>query len=161
VGRVSDFVGHSVSVLMPALVVVLTTEVICRYIFKSPTLWAFDVAIFMFGYVGLLSGAHVLKRREHINVDIVYSRFSPRGRAVLDTVSGLIFFFFIILVIVYGWRAAAVSLAAGDRTATEWAPPLGHFKLMIPVGAFLLFLQGLANWVQCLYLAVTGREMEL
>ena len=157
---ISERIGLAVSVLLPALTLVLAYEVVARYVFQRPTIWAFDLSIFMFGYCGLLSGAYVLRRNEHINVDLVYGRFSPRGRAFLDVVTGLLFFFFILLVIVYGWKAAYSAIEFGDRRPTEWGPPLGHFKLMIPVGAFLLLLQGLANWIRKLYLLIAGKELD-
>jgi TRAP-type mannitol/chloroaromatic compound transport system permease small subunit len=159
IDRLSGFVGTAVSVLLPALTLVLTFEVVARYFFKRPTIWAFDMAIFMFGYCGLLAGAYVMKEKEHINVDIIYGRFSTRGKAALDVITGLLFFFFIILVVVYGWEAAYSALSFGDRRPTEWGPPVGHFKLMIPLGALLLLLQGLSNWIRNLYLAITGKEM--
>ena len=92
VDRLSEVIGLLVSVLMPAMVVVLTIEVVARYVFNSPTIWAYDTAIFMFGYTGLLGGAYALKNKEHINVDLIYARLSPRGKAVLDVITGLLFF---------------------------------------------------------------------
>jgi len=160
IDRLSSFVGTAVSVLLPALTLVLTFEVVARYFFERPTIWAFDMAIFMFGYLGLLAGAYVLKEKEHINVDLIYGRFSPRGKAVLDVITGLLFFFFMTLVVAYGWKAAYSALSFGDHRPTEWGPPLGHFKLMIPLGALLLLLQGLANWIRNLYLAITGEELK-
>ena len=159
VDRLSAIVGIAISAALPVMVCVLTVEVVARYIFDSPTIWAFDTATFLFGYCGLLAGAYVHRRREHINVDIFYGRLSPRWQAVLDTLTGLIFFFFIILVIVYGWKEAYPALASGERRPSEWAPLVGHFKMMVPVGAFLLLLQGFANWLRSLYLAVTGKEL--
>jgi len=160
IDRLSSFVGTAVSVLLPAPTLVLTFEVVARYFFERPTIWAFDMAIFMFGYLGLLAGAYVLKEKEHINVDLIYGRFSPRGKAVLDVITGLLFFFFMTLVVAYGWKAAYSALSFGDHRPTEWGPPLGHFKLMIPLGALLLLLQGLANWIRNLYLAITGEELK-
>ena len=52
VDTISEKVGLAVSVLMPLMVAVLSFEVISRYIFNSPTLWAYDIAIFIFGYTG-------------------------------------------------------------------------------------------------------------
>jgi TRAP-type mannitol/chloroaromatic compound transport system permease small subunit len=160
VDRLSEGIGLLVSVLMPAMVVVLAIEVVARYVFNSPTLWAYDTAIFMFGYTGLLGGAYALKRREHINVDLFYARLSPRGKAVLDVITGLLFFFFMALVVIYGWGTAIDAIEGGEATATLWGPPIGHFKLMIPIGAALLILQGLANWIRSLYLAATNKELE-
>ena len=160
VDRLSEGIGLLVSVLMPAMVVVLAIEVVARYVFNSPTIWAYDTAIFMFGYTGLLGGAYALKNKEHINVDLIYNRFTPRGKAVLDVITGLLFFFFMTLVIIYGGEAAIAAIRGGEATATLWGPPIGHFKLMIPVAAVLLFLQGMANWIRSLYLAITNKEFD-
>ncbi len=160
IDRLNTWIGGAVSVLLPAMTVVLTYEVTARYIFRRPTIWAYDTAIFMFGYCGLLAGGFVLKNRQHINVDIIYTQFSRRGKAVMDLITGLLFFFFVILVVIYGWKEALFAIELGKRTNTEWAPPVGHFKLMIPLGAFLLLLQGLANWIRDLYLVITNEELE-
>ena len=160
VDTISDLVGRGISVVLPAMVLVLTYEVVARYVFEKPTLWAFDMSIFMFGYCGLLSGAYVLRKRQHINVDILFERLPPRAKAATELVTGLLFFFFIALVVIYGWEEAYVAIKNGYHSPTEWGPPVGHFKLMIPVGAFLLLLQGLANWLRSLYMVVAGKELE-
>lgn len=161
VDRMSDLVGASVSVLIPVMVLIITYEVVLRYFFRLPTLWVFDTAVFIFGYVGLLGGTYVLKRRNHINVDIFYTRFSLRGRAILDSITAVLMFFFLALIIIYGWEAAITGIQRGIRRSSEWGPPMGHFLMLIPVSAGLLFLQGLANWFRDLHLAVTGRELEI
>jgi TRAP-type mannitol/chloroaromatic compound transport system permease small subunit len=160
VDRLSEGIGLLISVLMPAMVVVLAIEVVARYVFNSPTLWAYDTAIFMFGYTGLLGGAYALKRKEHITVDLIYARLSLRGKAVLDVITGLLFFFFMVLVVVYGWMTAIEAIKGAEKTATLWAAPIGHFKLMIPIGAALLIVQGLANWIRSLYQAITNKDLD-
>jgi TRAP-type mannitol/chloroaromatic compound transport system permease small subunit len=161
VDKVSEVVGLAMSVLIPAMVAVLTFEVVARYVFKSPTMWAYDTSIFMFGYAGLLCGAYALKFNAHINVDVLYARLSPRRKALMDLISGLIVFFFVLLVIIYGTNEAVSSFIRNERRPTEWAPPVGHLKLMIPIGGILLLLQGLANWIRTFYRFVTGKEFEV
>jgi len=160
IDKISDLIGISVSVLLPAMVVVLTYEVVARYIFERPTIWAFETSVFMFGYCGLLSGAYILKRNEHISVDILYNRLSPRGKSLLNVITRLLFFFFIILVIIYGWKATSVSIDCSEHSPSEWGPPVAHFKLMLPVGGFLLLMQGLADWIRDLYRALTNKELD-
>jgi TRAP-type mannitol/chloroaromatic compound transport system permease small subunit len=143
------------------MAVVLTYEVVARYIVERPTIWANDMAIFMFGYCGLLSGAYVLKCDEHIKVDVLYSRFSPRKKAILDLVFGLLVLFFALLVVIYGWKTARAAIIMHELRPTEWAPPAGHFKLMIPIGGFLLLLQWIANWIRNLYRIITNRELRI
>jgi TRAP-type mannitol/chloroaromatic compound transport system permease small subunit len=158
--RITSWIGLASSALMPLMVFVIAFEVVSRYFFDHPTIWAYDMAIFFFCYCGLLSGAYVLRLNEHINVDILYSRLSPRGKAVLDSITYLFLFFFIILVIIYSWKYAILALSIGERTNSEWGPPAGHYKLMIPIGGFLIFAQALSNWTKNLYRAFTGKELE-
>lgn len=160
IDKISDVIGISVSVLLPAMALVLTYEVVARYVFERPTIWAFETSVFMFGYCGLLSGAHILKCKEHINVDVLYNRLSVRWKSLLNVITGLLFFFFIILVIIYGWKATSVALHYSERSPSEWGPPVAHFKLMIPVGGFLLLLQGLADWIRNLYFVLTNKELD-
>lgn len=109
----------------------------------------------------MLSGAYVLKHNAYINVELIYYRLSRRKRAILDVITGFLMFYFLALMILYGWESAYSVLQMNEHTATEWASPVGHFKLMAPLGAFLLLIQGLANWIRSLYLSITNKELEL
>ncbi len=160
VDRMSVVIGLAMSVLVPAMMLVITYEVVVRYFLRKPTVWAFDTAIFMFGYIGLLAGAYVLKHNTHINVDLIHSQLSPRGKAILDSITAPLVFFFLVLVIIYGWAYAWDGLSHGMRRPSEWGPPMGHFMLMIPVGALLLLLQAIANWIRNLHLALTDKVFE-
>ena len=160
VDAMNERVGMVVRWLVPAMVCALTFEVAARYVFARPTLWVYDTAIFFYGYCGMLAGGYVLKHGGHITVDILYASLPRRRQAWLDVVSGLLFFFFIALVIIYGMKAALLALHHGDRTATEWGPPLAHFRFMVPLGAFLLLLQGVAKFIRDLHFALTERELD-
>jgi TRAP-type mannitol/chloroaromatic compound transport system permease small subunit len=160
VDRINEWAGLAAAPLVPAMAAILLFEVAARYIFNKPTIWAYDIALFMFGYCGLLSGGYVLKHSGHINVDILYHELSRRRKATTDVITGFLFFFFIILVIIYGWKWAISTLALHERLPSEFGPPLGHMKLMIPVGAFLLLLQGIVKWIRDLHYAITGKELD-
>jgi hypothetical protein len=58
-------------------------------------------------------------------------------------------------------RAAEDAIGLGTKRPSEWAPPLGHFMLMIPIGAGLLILQSFAHWLRSLHLVLTGRAREV
>lgn len=152
--------GRIVAWLVPVMVVALTYEVVSRYFFHAPTLWAQDTAIFCFGYVGLVGGAYVARERAHINVDLVYQYLRPRLKAFFDLISGLIALFFVALVVYYGWHEMERVFSLGQRRPTDWAPPLGPFVAAIAVGGGLLFLQLLATWVRNFFLVATGRYLD-
>lgn len=158
-GLISEWSGRAVSVLIPAMAAALVFEVVARYVFDSPTVWAHETSIFMFGYAGTLAGAYVLKYRAHISVDVVYARLSPRVKAILDSITALIFFCAVGLVIYKGWGSAMFALATDAHSSSTWGPPLAHFRFVIPVGGFLLILQGISNWLRDLYFAITNKEL--
>lgn len=160
IDRLSMLVGYSVAVFVPLMILSLVYEVISRYFFHAPTLWAQDVSIFLFGYIGLLGGAFVMKEHAHINVDLVYARLSLRGRAVCDALTGLVVMFFLTLTVVYAWHEGIKAIQLGLRRPTDWAPPMGHFILAISAGGFLLLLQTCAHWIRNLHFALTGRPLE-
>lgn len=157
IDRLSMIAGYSVSVLVPFMILSLVYEVVSRYFFNAPTLWAQDVSIFLFGYIGLLGGAFVMKEHAHITVDLFYARMTARLRAACDVITALTGMFFLILVVIYCSRAGIDAIQHGLRRPTDWAPPVGHFFLAIAVGAFLLLLQTFAHWLRSLHLLLTDR----
>ncbi|MFN3641893.1 MAG: TRAP transporter small permease subunit [Gemmobacter sp.] len=144
----SNTVGRLVSVCLPAMVAVIGFEVVARYAFAAPTRWAYDMALLLFAWAGMLGGAAALRRDAHIRVDIVTARLGPRGRAAMDLVTLPFAAFFLGLVV---WQVGLTALDAwerGLRRPTDWAPPLVLFLAPAPLGATLLLLQAGANAVR-------------
>jgi len=69
--------------------------VVLRYIFNSPTIWAFEVSNFLFGGIIILGGGYLLLHKGHVSVDIIYNRLSVRGKAILDLCTAPLFFLFV------------------------------------------------------------------
>lgn len=161
IDQISRWSGWLVAAFVPVMVVALSYEVISRYFFNAPTLWAQDVAVFAFGYVGLVGGAYVMRERAHINVDLFYAQMGNRTKAAFDSVTGLVALFFLGLVVVYGWRETYRAFDLGLRRPTDWAPLLGPFILPITIGGALLFLQTLANWIRNVYLLIVGEPIDV
>lgn len=152
--------GRMVSILVPVMILALVYEVISRYFFNAPTLWAQDVSIFCFGYIGLIGGAYVLREHAHINVDLVYARMGQRKKSVCDVITGLTGLFFMSLVVFYSAHEAERAFRLGLNRPTDWAPPLGPFILPIALGGALLWLQMLANLTRNIYFLATGRKLD-
>ncbi len=160
IDQLSLWSGRLVAILVPVMVLALSYEVISRYFFDAPTLWAQDTAVFVFGYIGLIGGAYVMRERAHINVDLFYGRMRPRTKALCDVVTGAIALFFLTLVVIYGWRETMHAYDANQHRPTDWAPLLAPFILAIAVGGLLLLLQTLALWIRNIHLLVTGEPLD-
>src|SRR3546814_19061330 len=76
------------------MLAVMIWEIVLRYFFNSPSLWAYDISLFIYGGYIALGGAYTYLAGGHVNVDIIWGQLSPRGRAVLDILTrGFAFLF--------------------------------------------------------------------
>jgi len=160
IDSISEWTGRVICYLIPIIVVEMIYEVVARYGFNAPTIWSYEVTYFLAGTAIIIGGAYTLLHRAHVNVDIVYARFSPRRRAILDVISSVLFFAFLVILVWKGGQFALKAVRFFEHSDSLWSPPLYHFKMMLPIGAGLLLLQGLANLIRNLIMAVTGREAQ-
>ena len=76
VDKVNDRVGNLLSYFLFFFFMLLLLEVILRYFFNSPTVWANELAQMLFGAYAILAGGYIMRTGGHVNVDILYSRLS-------------------------------------------------------------------------------------
>lgn len=148
VTRLNSLLGVWIlSYLVIVMVVLLLFEIVARYVFSSPTIWASEMTQMVFGAYVILSGGFLLVRKGHINVDIFYDRLGERGKAAVNIVTCFLFFAFVAVILKEGWMMAEESWAMGETSFSAWNPPVWPLKIAIPVGAILLLLQGVVSLV--------------
>jgi TRAP-type mannitol/chloroaromatic compound transport system permease small subunit len=159
INNVNDWVGKIVSMLIFPMIFILLWEVIMRYVFNRPTIWAHELGAMLYAVSFLLGGAYALRWGAHVNVEIIYNRFSNRVRAVIDLVSWLFFYLFcgalLLESMVFAWRAVLRM----ELSETVWAPPIWPIKLCVPLGASLILLQGILKTIGDFITALTGRDL--
>lgn len=159
VNTVSEWTGKGLSIIVLIIIGLLLGEITLRYVFNAPTIWVHETSQHLFGAYSVLAGAYVLFKRQHITVDVIYRRFSPRTRAILDLVTSIMFFLFVGAMLVYGVQMALYSIELRQTSISPWHPPVYPLKCLLPLGAFLILLQGLAHFIRALSMAVRGREL--
>jgi TRAP-type mannitol/chloroaromatic compound transport system permease small subunit len=132
-------------------------EVIARYVFNSPTNWVHESMFLMYGMQYMLAGAYAYREDQHVRVDVFYAKFSPRGKAIADVVSSVFFFIFTLTLLWTGGKFALDAISVGELSFTEWAIQYWPVKLMIPVGAALIVLQGVSRLIKDI-LFITRKE---
>jgi len=123
-------------------------EVLGRFVFNSPTNWVHESMFLMFGMQYMISGAYAYREDQHVRVDVFYTKFSPRGKAIADVVSSVFFFIFTITLLWTGWRFAADAVANRETSFTEWGIQYWPVKLTMPIGAALIILQGVSKLIK-------------
>ena len=152
IDALSIWTGKISSMLIFPLIFSLVYEVIARYFFNAPTDWSFELSYMLYGAYFILGVAYTLQAREHIAIDIVYVKFSPKVKAIVELVGYVILFFPAMAVLFYYGIVQAFSSWSTQETSTysAWMPLLYPLKAMLPLGILLLLLQGVAEFVKLL-----------
>jgi len=159
IDRISEVSGFVAAWLIAPLIAAMCYEVIARYVFHAPTIWAYELTYLLTGAGWLLGMAYTLRFGAHIRIDVVYLNFSPRNQARVDVI-GYVFLllpFLIWLVTALDDRALA-TFRSGEKTGqSAWNPPLWPFRAVFFVSFLLLTLQIIAELIRKLPVAL-GRE---
>ena len=149
---VSRTAGKAIAWLILPMVLSLVWEVTARYAFNAPTEWAYDMTFMLYGTFFMVGSAWTLQRGGHIRTDTLYAKWTQRTRARVDLACYAVFFFPALAIFCWlGVEYFCKSFQQGERIVTSpWLPIVWPFKLMIPVSAALLLLQGISeclkNW---------------
>ncbi|MBW1715264.1 MAG: hypothetical protein DRH11_15900 [Deltaproteobacteria bacterium] len=133
-----------------ALVVVVCFDVLMRYLLGSPTTWAFDAALHLYSISFLLGGAWVLNMKAHVKVDVIYNKFGPRTRAIIN----LLFYLFFLFPLCYyflkdGTQYVYTSWKLGEVSrSSPLHEPIWPLKVFIPISFLLLALQGIVEFIR-------------
>ena len=153
VDTINEWMGRVVGFVIIAISVITVLEVMLRYIFNRPTLWAWDVNLMLMGAFTILPGGYLLLKEGHVIVDIYVARLSPRRRAMLDLATSVLFFISVGFLLWQSIIAAFDSLSKREIINSVWGPPLYPLKMLWPVGPLLLLLQGMAKFIRDLAVA--------
>ena len=154
---ISKVAGYVASVLMPILAFIVSYEVFCRYFLNRPSVWAFDLSLFLFGYIAILGGAYAQQKRGHITVDILYKKVSPKVQKIFDLISFAMAIFFLVLIVVLCYDKLQDALKFDIRRQSEWAPHMHHFWIMAIFACTLFILQFCRDVISNLYFLITGK----
>ncbi len=148
IDRINHWAGTYVAWWAIIAVFVYYYEVLARYVFNAPTNWAHEGMFLMFGMQYLLAGGYAYLNESHVRVDVLYESRSFRTKAVIDIITSVFFFIFVLALLGTGIVFAMDAIEVGETTLNEWGIQYWPVKLAIPVGAFLLLLQGVAKLVR-------------
>jgi len=158
IDSLSTWVGKTFGWCILILTFTTSYEVFSRYLFGSPTEWAFDASYMLYGTLFMLAGAYTLARNAHVRGDFLYRAWAPRTQAKLDLVLYILFFFPGMLALIYsGYDFAKMAWLMNERSAASPNGPIvWPFKWLIPITGVLMVLQGGVEVARCIICIRTG-----
>lgn len=138
-------IGVLAALLLVPLVLATTWEVVSRYAFNAPTIWAYEIGYTLTGAHFLLALAYTLRQGEHIRIDVLSGHLSPQARRVIDTLVYALVLPILLWITFTLWHYMADGHARGETS--------GQSALNLPVwpfrAVFLLAFATLALQVLC------------
>ena len=145
---VNEWVGRIFGFLILPITATVVIEVVLRYVFQRPTIWAWEVNVKLMAVMALLAGGYAFVHGRHVKVDLLTSRLSGRARAAIDVITGMFFFFAYGVLIYQSAVGAWESVLIRETESSLLSSPVYPIKCLIPIGASLLVLQGLAKFLR-------------
>jgi len=143
----TEFSGRILAWLCLAMAVLTALIVFLRYGFNFGSIAAQEAVTYMHGCLFMLGTAYTLKVGGHVRVDIFYQKFSPRGKAWVNSLGGIIFLLpFCAFIFGVSWNYVTQSWAIMESSPEPGGiPAVFLLKSLIPLMAVNLFCQGLAE----------------
>jgi TRAP-type mannitol/chloroaromatic compound transport system permease small subunit len=163
IDNVAERLGRAAAWLSFVLVLVVGVIVVLRYGFQLGSIALQESVMYINGTLFVLGAGYTLKAQGHVRVDVFYSRFSPRGRALVDSLGALLFLLpaaFFIAWISWDYVAVAWRIREGSPEASG-LPFVYLLKTLIIVLPVLLAVQGVSELLKSLRALLASKESAL
>ncbi len=155
---VNRVVGRFAMYMIFAMIGLLLFSSISKTFFL-PTIWTLEVAQFSMAAYYLLGGAYSMQLDAHVRMDLIYARWSPKGKAFVDSMTAFCLVFYLILLLYGGFSSTEYALHYGETSPSAWGPRMAPIKIIMVIGIALMLLQAIAIFFTDLARA-TGKPLD-
>jgi TRAP-type mannitol/chloroaromatic compound transport system permease small subunit len=150
IDRLNQLLGKIAGIMILLSCVVSATNALLRYGLDISNNWPLELQWYLFSAAVMLGASYTLKRNEHVRVDLIYSQLSDRARLYTD-LFGLILFL-MPACILFTWLSWTTlfypSWLVSEHSLNAGGLPRYPIKLIVPLGFFMLSLQGLSEIIK-------------
>ncbi len=146
VEAISRVVGIFAMYIFVFLMAMLLYSSATRLFTGTSYIWVVEMAEFTMVSYYMLGGAYSIQLNSHVRMDLFYSRWSDRTKAIVDAVTILLVIAYIVMVIRGGIASTLYAWQYGQKNYSAWAPPLWPIKAIMVAGLVLMLLQLVATF---------------
>ena len=148
-----DAIGRITAWSSFALAAVMGGNVLLRYAFHTGTVWSQELEWHLMAPICLFGMSYALCHGEHVRVDVMFARFSPKSKDFVEFLSSLILMAISLIIIWLSIPYVMQSWSIGEGSANPGGIPARYvLKSLIPIGFALMFVQAFGQAIR-FYLA--------
>ena len=160
VNNTNEWAGKIFSFTIALAALVIVVEVILRYGFNKPTVYGLVATTLICVVAHLMGGPYAARYGTHVRIDILYSRWSPRGKAIADLFTSLFLFLGLGLLLYIGIDFTYVAISENVKVSEMWEPIAWPFRIFIPISVFLMLLHYINKFIKDIKTVITGKAQE-
>lgn len=149
IDALNERVGKAAFWLVLLMTLISAGNAVVRFAFNYSSNGLLEIQWYLFAAVFLLCAAYTLQKNEHVRIDVLAGKLSPRGQAVIDIIGTL--FFLLPMVVLVLWLSVPLvkeSYHIGEMSANAGGLIRWPVKAVLPVGFTLLALQGISELIK-------------
>jgi TRAP-type mannitol/chloroaromatic compound transport system permease small subunit len=121
VEAVNRVIGRLAMLIIFALMGILLLSSVSRTALNISFIWTVEMAQFMLAAFYMLGGGYSMQLGSHVRMDLLYSRWSPRGQALADVITSFFLLFYLVFLLLGGISSTQYALQYGQRNYSSWA----------------------------------------
>ena len=145
VEAVNRVVGRFAMYMIFAMMALLLYSSISKTFF-APPLWTLEMAQFSMAAYYLLGGAYSMQLDAHVRMDLVYGRWSSKGKGFADSITAFCLVFYLVFLLYGGFSSTEYALQYAEESYSSWAPFMAPIKIVMTFGIALMLLQAIATF---------------
>ena len=149
IDTINERVGKGAFWLVLIMTLISAGNATYRFTFNDSSNGLLEIQWYLFAAVFLLCAPYTLQKNEHVRIDVISGKFSPRGLAIIDIIGTL--FFLLPMVVLVLWLSlplVANSYRIGEISANAGGLIRWPVKALLPIGFLLLALQGISELIK-------------
>jgi TRAP-type mannitol/chloroaromatic compound transport system permease small subunit len=159
VEAVNRVIGRLAMFIIFAMMGVLLMSSVSRTALNISFIWTVEMAQFMLAAYYLLGGGYSMQLDSHVRMDLLYSRWSPKGQALADIITSIFLIFYLVVLLVGAVSSTNYAITYGQKNYSSWAPPLSPIKIIMTIGIAMMLLQAIAMFFRDMA-TVRGERLE-
>ena len=149
IDRITERIGQGLYWLILVTVLISAANAVVRKAFNYSSNSYLEMQWYLFSTVFLCAAGYTLLRNEHVRIDVISGKLSPRARAWID-ILGTLFFLLPMAVLIgwLGWPVFVDSYVRGEVSSNAGGLIIWPARLMMPIGFALLIIQGVSELIK-------------
>ncbi len=148
VDATSRLVGKVVMYLIFVMMAILLYDTISRTVFGKPNIWAVELTQFFMAAYYLLGGGFTLLIGGHVRMDLFYSKWTKKGKAIADVITFVPLLIYMVILLWGGVQGIIYAITYKQVTYSAWGPQVTPIKLFMVAGLLLMFLQIISELIK-------------